>query len=56
MNHAGGCHCGNIHVLLRLSKPPERTPVRTCTCSFCRSHNPRTSSRATTSGRQIRPR
>ena len=41
MNHAGECHCGNIHVLLRLSKPPERTPVRTCTCSFCRSHNPR---------------
>src|SRR5215813_7379146 len=41
MVHAGGCHCGNIHVLLRLSKPPEDNPVRTCTCSFCRSHNPR---------------
>jgi hypothetical protein len=41
MDHAGGCHCGNIHVLLRLSKLPEGTPVRTCTCSFCRSHNPR---------------
>jgi hypothetical protein len=41
MNHTGGCHCGNIHVLLRLPKPPEGTPVRTCTCSFCRSHNPR---------------
>jgi hypothetical protein len=23
MEHAGGCHCGNIHVLLRLSKPPD---------------------------------
>src|SRR5580700_8890146 len=41
MDHAGGCHCGNIHVRLRLSETPERTPVRTCTCSFCRSHNPR---------------
>jgi hypothetical protein len=41
MDLAGGCHCGNIHVRLRLSEPPERTPVRTCTCSFCRSHNPR---------------
>ena len=41
MDHIGGCHCANIHVLLRLSKPPEDCPVRTCTCSFCRSHNPR---------------
>jgi len=41
MDHAGGCHCGNIHVALRLSKPPEQNPVRICTCSFCRSHDPR---------------
>ena len=41
MDHSGGCHCGNIHVRLRLSKPREDNPVRTCTCSFCRSHNPR---------------
>ena len=41
MDHSGGCHCGNIHVLLRLSQPPEDNPVRTCTCSFCRAHNPR---------------
>ncbi len=41
MDHSGGCHCGNIHVLLQLSKPPEENAVRTCTCSFCRSHNPR---------------
>ena len=41
MDHVGGCHCGNIHVLLRLSRRPEDNPVRTCTCSFCRSHSPR---------------
>jgi hypothetical protein len=41
MDHAGGCHCGNIQVALKLSTPPEQTPVRTCTCSFCRRHEPR---------------
>jgi hypothetical protein len=41
MEHLGGCHCGNIHVSLRLTKPPEDNPLRACTCSFCRSHNPR---------------
>ena len=41
MDHAGGCHCGNIHVRLQLSMPPENHPVRTCACSFCRNHNPR---------------
>jgi hypothetical protein len=41
MDHSGGCHCGNIHVRLRLSRPPEDSPLRACTCSFCRSHNPR---------------
>ena len=41
MDHSGGCHCGNIHVLLQLSKAPEENSVRTCTCSFCRSHAPR---------------
>jgi hypothetical protein len=41
MDQAGGCHCSNIQVALRLSKTPEQTPVRTCTCSFCRSHEPR---------------
>jgi len=35
------CHGGNIHVRLRLSKPPEDNPLRACTCSFCRSHSPR---------------
>jgi hypothetical protein len=41
MEHRGGCHCGNIHVRLRLSKAPEESPLRACTCSFCRSHSPR---------------
>jgi len=39
MDHQGGCHCGNIHVRLRLSKPPADNPLRACTCSFCRSHS-----------------
>src|ERR1700730_1748669 len=41
MNHLGGCHCGNIHVRLRLSTRPEACALRGCTCSFCRSHSPR---------------
>ena len=41
MDYLGGCHCGNIHVRLRLTRPPEDNPIRGCTCSFCRSHNPR---------------
>jgi hypothetical protein len=41
MDHSGGCHCGNIHVHLRLSKRPEDNPIRACTRSFCRSHSPR---------------
>jgi hypothetical protein len=42
MEHSGGCHCGNIHVRLRLSKRPQDSPLRACACSFCRSHNTRT--------------
>jgi hypothetical protein len=42
MEHLGGCHCGNIHVRLRLSKPPAASPLRACQCSFCRAHNTRT--------------
>ncbi len=41
MEHLGGCHCGNIHVRLRLLKPPADYALRACTCSFCRSHSPR---------------
>jgi len=42
MEHLGGCHCGNIQVRLRLSKPPQDSPLRACACSFCRAHNTRT--------------
>jgi hypothetical protein len=42
MDHLGGCHCGNIHVRLRLSKPPQDSPVRACACAFCRAHQTRT--------------
>jgi hypothetical protein len=42
MDHSGGCHCGNIHVRLRLAKPPQETPLRACGCSFCRAHMTRT--------------
>ena len=40
MDHLGGCHCDNIHVRLRLSRRPEDSALRACTCSFCRSHSP----------------
>jgi len=42
MLHTGGCHCGNISVRLRLSRSPEQMPLRSCSCSFCRSHGTRT--------------
>src|SRR5580692_6806044 len=42
MEHLGGCHCGNIHVRLRLAKAPQDNPLRACACSFCRAHNTRT--------------
>jgi hypothetical protein len=42
MDHSGGCHCGNIHVRLRLSKAPAENPLRACACGFCRAHQTRT--------------
>jgi hypothetical protein len=42
MLHSGGCHCGNIVVQLRLSRPPEQMPLRSCSCAFCRAHGTRT--------------
>ena len=42
MLHSGGCHCGNIGVRLHLSRAPEQMPLRSCACSFCRSHGTRT--------------
>ncbi len=40
--HSGGCHCGNLRVRLLLSHPPGESPLRSCTCSFCRAHATRT--------------
>jgi hypothetical protein len=42
MEHRGGCHCGNLTLVLRLSHPPEAAPLRACQCSFCRAHATRT--------------
>ena len=47
MNHElhsfrGSCHCGCIGVDSSLSWPAEVAPVRSCDCSFCRSHGART--------------
>ena len=42
--HKGGCHCGNLRLTLRLSQPPEATPLRACGCSFCRANQTRTAS------------
>ena len=42
MEHEGGCHCGNLRVRLRLTRPPAENPTRSCGCSFCRAHATRT--------------
>jgi hypothetical protein len=44
MEHAGGCHCGNLRVTVRLTQPPAEVQLRACGCSFCRAHNTRTAS------------
>jgi hypothetical protein len=44
MEHRGGCHCGNLQLVLRLSEPPAQVRVRACDCSFCRAHGTRTAS------------
>lgn len=44
MEHRGGCHCGNLRVVVRLSQPPEQAWLRACGCSFCRAHGTRTTS------------
>ena len=44
MIHRGGCHCGNLHVSLRLTQAPEEVRLRACGSSFCRAHNTRTAS------------
>jgi hypothetical protein len=42
MEHQGGCHCGSLRVRLRLTMPAAEHGVRSCACSFCRSHGTRT--------------
>ena len=42
MEHDGGCHCGNLTLRLRLTKPPAENAIRSCQCSFCRAHATRT--------------
>ena len=42
MEHDGGCHCGNLRLRLRLTRPPEANATRSCACSFCRAHATRT--------------
>lgn len=42
MQHAGGCHCGNLRVQLRLTRLPADNRIRSCACSFCRAHATRT--------------
>jgi hypothetical protein len=44
MEHRGGCHCGNLRLMLRLTELPERVRLRACQCSFCRAHATRTAS------------
>ncbi len=44
MIHEGGCHCGNLRLILRLSHSPEQARLRACGCSFCRAHATRTAS------------
>jgi len=41
MKHAGGCHCGNIHIEFETGIDPAVIEVRACQCSFCRKHGSR---------------
>lgn len=34
----GGCHCGNIHVVVELPNAPGDYCPRACDCEFCRKH------------------
>ena len=38
----GTCHCGNLSVTFKTSRPLEQLPVRACQCDFCRKHGVRT--------------
>ncbi|CAN7407362.1 GFA family protein [Mesorhizobium sp. LjNodule214] len=39
--HAGGCHCGNIHLTFETEIEPPQIEVRACQCSFCTRHGSR---------------
>ena len=41
MRYAGGCHCGNIEIILESQIDPRQIKVRACQCSFCRKHGAR---------------
>jgi hypothetical protein len=43
-SYEGRCHCGSIGFTFRTSRAPEQWSVRSCQCSFCRSHGARTTS------------
>ena len=38
----GSCHCASIRVRLDLTTSAGETPVRACSCDFCRQHGART--------------
>jgi len=35
---SGGCHCGNLRLLLQLTREPAEYSPRACDCDFCRKH------------------
>lgn len=38
MQHAGGCHCGNLRYVLATQLALTELPLRACQCTFCRAH------------------
>ena len=42
--HHGGCHCGNMRIVVEFGTAPSQTPLRACQCSFCRTHGVRSAS------------
>lgn len=36
---SGSCRCGNISLALTLLPAPAELPARTCSCSFCTTHD-----------------
>jgi hypothetical protein len=43
-SYEGRCHCGSLRFIFRTFRAPEKWLVRSCQCSFCRSHGARTTS------------